>query len=74
MLWRGGCDGRVLRYGAGERHQQAAVLRMKIGATSARARRVVVSANEKEGKRKKRFFPQGEPEKCVLKSDCDWSK
>jgi hypothetical protein len=21
MLWRSGCDGKVLRYGAGERHQ-----------------------------------------------------
>jgi hypothetical protein len=23
MLWRDGCDGKALRYGAGERHQQA---------------------------------------------------
>jgi hypothetical protein len=22
VLWRNGCDGKVLRYGAGERHQQ----------------------------------------------------
>jgi hypothetical protein len=24
MLWRNGCDGKVLRYGAGDRHQQVA--------------------------------------------------
>jgi hypothetical protein len=25
MLWRNGCDGKALRYGAGERHQHASL-------------------------------------------------
>jgi hypothetical protein len=26
MLWRYGCDGKAMRYGAGERHQHSALL------------------------------------------------
>jgi hypothetical protein len=40
MLWRSGCDGKVLRCGAGNRHQQGGCLAIVLCAVTAHTRRM----------------------------------
>jgi hypothetical protein len=37
MLWRNGCDGKVLRCGAGERHRQCMIVAMPVACSCHRA-------------------------------------
>jgi hypothetical protein len=58
MLWRNGCDGKVLRCGAGNRHQQGAriILRTVVLILISVSRATVVTAGRSQGNFIPKFF------------------